>query len=144
MLIDYKLDIGALSPAKAHKTDAGFDLRVPMNLDPKDLIVPAGKSLVIDTGVHMHIPCGYTGFLKSKSGLNVKFDLNDEGVIDAGYLGSIVVKVYNHGEHDYQFRPKDKLTQIVILPIPDVELNEVNDFGTTTERGNNGFGSSGR
>lgn len=144
MMIDYKLDTGALAPAKAHETDAGFDLRIPMNLDPKDLIVPAGKSLVIDTGVHMAIPSGYTGFLKSKSGLNVKFDLTTEGVIDAGYQGSIVVKVYNHGERDYQFRPKDKLTQIVILPIPDVALRRVEDFCTVTERGDNGFGSSGR
>lgn len=142
--IDYMLDEGALEPIKAHDTDAGFDIRIPKNIEPWRLVVRAGDSTTIDTGVHMAIPKGYTGFLKSKSGLNVKFDLNGEGVVDADYLGSIVVKVYNHGHKDYHFKPEDKLIQIVILPIPDVHLNRVNEFNKSTERGNNGFGSSGR
>lgn len=142
--IDYMLDEGAFEPAKAHDTDAGFDIRIPMTVEPHQLVVRAGDHVTIDTGVHMAIPRGYTGFLKSKSGLNVKFDLNGEGVVDADYLGSIVVKVYNHGAHDYHFNPGDKLIQIVILPIPDVTLNRVSEFNKTTERGDNGFGSSGR
>lgn len=144
MQIDVVLDNGALMPTKAHDTDAGFDLYIPEHIDPSKLIVPAHGSTVIDTGVHMAITNGYTGFLKSKSGLNVKHDLNGEGVVDADYLGSIVVKLYNHGDTDYHFQPKDKLIQIVILPIPAIKLNQVDEFNKTTERGNNGFGSSGR
>lgn len=142
--IDYMLDAGAYEPIKAHDTDAGFDIRIPDTVEPYKLVVRAGDSTTIDTGVHMAIPKGYTGFLKSKSGLNVKSDLNGEGVVDADYLGSIVVKLYNHGHKDYHFKHGDKLIQIVVLPIPDVKLNRVTDFNKTTERGDNGFGSSGR
>lgn len=142
--IDVVLDEYALMPTKAHEPDAGFDLYIPENIEPHQLVVRPGDSTVIDTGVHMAIPRGYTGFLKSKSGLNVKADLNGEGVVDADYLGSIVVKLYNHGNQTHYFKPKDKLIQIVVLPIPNVKLNPVNEFKKTTERGENGFGSSGR
>lgn len=87
-----KLDPGAYMPERAHEQDAGYDLRTPV----RAVIHPEG-SVVIDTGVHVQIPDGYVGFLKSKSGLNVRLDLTGEGVIDAGYTGSITVKLYNHG-----------------------------------------------
>jgi ATP-dependent exoDNAse (exonuclease V) alpha subunit len=79
---------------------------------------------VFDTGVHVEIPAGYAGFIKSKSGLNVKKNLQAEGVIDAGYTGPIVVKVYNHGDEDVYICAGDKLTQLVILPValPELEL----------------------
>ena len=85
----------------------------------------------------------YVGFLKSKSGLNVKHGLTSEGVIDAGYTGSIVVKLYNNKDRDYQMKKGDKISQLVILPIitPDLELVDSLD---DTDRGDNGFGSSGR
>ena len=143
LIIDVMLDEHALMPTKAHDPDAGFDLYIPENADPHKLAIRPGDSMVVDTGVHMAIPHGYTGFLKSKSGLNVKADLNGEGVVDADYTGSIVVKLYNHGHKTHYFKPKDKLIQIVILPIPKVTLNPVTEF-KSTERGGNGFGSSGR
>lgn len=61
-----KLDFGAYMPVRAHCTDAGADLRSPV-----DALVPAGGSCVIDTGVHIQLPHGHVGMLKSKSGLNV-------------------------------------------------------------------------
>ena len=143
LIIDVMLDEHALMPTKAHDPDAGFDLYIPENADPHKLAVRPGDSIVVDTGVHMAIPYGYTGFLKSKSGLNIKADLNGEGVVDADYTGSIAVKLYNHGHKTHYFKPKDKLIQIVILPIPKVTLNPVTEF-KSTERGDNGFGSSGR
>ena len=81
--------------------------------------------------------------MKSKSGLNIKHDLTGEGVIDSGYTGSIVVKLYNDSDTDYEVQSGDKISQLVILPIamPDLEL--VDSF-EQTERGDNGFGSSGR
>ena len=134
------LDAGAYMPERAHDLDAGYDLRMPDGLD--EVILYGGGAVIIDTGVHMAIPKGYVGFIKSKSGLNVKNDLTATGVVDAGYTGSIVVKLYNHGRYIKKFHSGDKLTQIVILPIftPDLELV---DSLEDTERGNNGFGSTG-
>lgn len=144
MKIKVKLDKGAFAPESAHEADAGYDLRTPINF-----IVKAGDSVIIDTGVHVAIPKGYVGFLKSKSGLNVKHNLTGEGVIDSGYTGSIVVKLYNNTErnpfdaHTVRFDRGDKIIQLVLLPIikPDIEIV---DSLEETERGDNGFGSTGR
>lgn len=81
--------------------------------------------------------------LKSKSGLNVKHDIVGEGVIDSGYTGSIRVKLYNHGSESYMIERGDKISQLVILPIITPEL-ELADELEETERGANGFGSSGK
>lgn len=141
MKINYMLDKGAYEPLHGHKADAGFDLRLPGY--PFHVTIDPGQSIRVDTGVHFEIPEGYVGFIKSKSGLNVKKGLQAEGVIDAGYTGSVVVKMYNHGDKQVRFEPGDKITQIVFLPIPEVELNKVDTF-VETERGDNGFGSTGR
>ncbi len=132
------LDADAKMPLRAHSSDAGLDL-----FSRTEQIIPARGSAVFDTGVHVEIPEGYVGFIKSKSGLNVKKNLQAEGVIDAGYTGPIIVKVYNHGEADVVIRAGDKLTQLVILPVllPELELTE---NLTETERGFGGFGSTGR
>ena len=132
------LEEGAYMPVKAYETDAGFDLKSPV-----DAVIEPYSSVTIDTGVHMEIPAGYVGFLKSKSGLNVKYGLNSEGVIDAGYTGCIVCKIYNHTGVPYSVQAGDKISQIVFLPIPEVELVLADKF-ETSKRGNNGFGSSGR
>jgi dUTP pyrophosphatase len=132
------LDDGAFKPYKAHPEDAGFDL---MAREYK--IVPAQGSATFDTGVHIEIPQGFVGFLKSKSGLNVKRGITSEGVIDAGYTGSICVKLYNNTRIPYMVEKGDKISQLVILPICSDEL-EVVDSLNETARGNNGFGSSGR
>lgn len=132
------LDNGAFKPEFAHKTDAGADLRSPV-----EAVVPAHGSVVIDTGVHVEIPEGYVGMLKSKSGLNVKHDLIGTGTIDSGYSGSIRVKLYNLGDTDYQILRGDKIIQMVILPCVYCEFTQVEKFAET-ERGTGGFGSTGR
>lgn len=137
--IKVQLDQGAYMPEKAHNWDAGFDLRTPLNV-----WIPPHNSMTINTGIHMAIPQGFVGFIKSKSGLNVNYGLTAEGVIDAGYTGSIVVKMYNNSNKGYTFHAGEKLTQIVILPIPDFDLQEVDSLESDTERGNNGFGSTGK
>lgn len=90
----------------------------------------------------MAIPYGCVGFLKSKSGLNVKNSLTGEGVIDSGYTGSIVVKLYNHGNEEKHFKAGEKIIQLVILPILKPKLRLVTSL-EDTERGENGFGSTG-
>ncbi len=132
------LDEGAVMPLRAHPYDAGMDL-----FSRTDICVPARGSAVFDTGVHVEIPAGYVGFIKSKSGLNVKKNIQAEGVIDAGYTGPIIVKVYNHGDADVTIRAGEKLTQLVILPVLLPEL-ELADSLTETERGAGGFGSTGK
>lgn len=142
MKLKVMLDPGAKMPERAHEADAGFDLYSPV-----DTVVPAQSawtdgSVCIDTGVHIEIPAGYVGFLKSKSGLNVKNGIQSEGVIDAGYTGSIMVKLYNHGKVPVSVKKGQKISQLVLLPIitPDLELV---DSLEATERGEGGFGSTG-
>ena len=132
------LDENAIMPTRAHSTDAGLDL-----YSPKEFVIRAHNSASVDTGVHVEIPEGYAGFLKSKSGLNVKWSIQSDGVIDTGYTGSIVVKLYNHANVQYVVKKGDKITQLVLMKIGLPEL-EVVDSLEVTERGDNGFGSSGR
>lgn len=133
------LDKGAYMPERAHAEDAGADLRSPIKAR-----IPARGSAVIDTGVHIEIPSGYAGFLKSKSGLNVKASLLNEGVIDAGYTGSIIVKLYNHSDDDYIFEDGDKISQIIIEKVELPGFEQVESFETDTARGDGGFGSTGK
>lgn len=137
------LDKGAKMPTRAHPWDAGLDLYAPEGAWLYT-IAPCGGSVTIDTGVHMEIPEGYVGFIKAKSGLNVKHGLTCTGVIDSHYTGSIAVKMYNH--HPclrYDVRPGDKIAQLVILKceLPELELV---DKLEETDRGDSGFGSTGR
>lgn len=141
MIIKFKIDQYAKAPTKAHSADAGFDLYAPK--DCYGVILPH-TSAAIDTGTAICIPDGYCGLLVSKSGLNVKHGIKSTGLVDAGYTGNIVVKLYNDSDSPFILEGGMKISQIVILPIPDVTLEQVSDFGIETERGANGFGSSGK
>ena len=134
----FTLDKGAYAPEKAHASDAGYDLRTPVCG-----AVFARDSSIIDTGIHIAIPEGYCGKLVSKSGLNVNHDITSTGLIDAGYTGSIKVKLYNHGGERYFYKRGDKVTQLVVQPIAETELVQVEAL-EDTERGDGGFGSTGR
>lgn len=145
MKLKIKLDKGAKMPTRAHEFDAGLDIYAP-----ESVILYAGTSVSVDTGVHIEIPKGFCGLLKSKSGLNVKHGITGEGVIDHGYTGSITVKLYNNSRDEklHFFEKGDKLIQLLIVPIETPELVEVETiaelYGEETERGEGGFGSSGR
>lgn len=136
--IPVMLDEGAVMPCRAHDPDAGADL-----FSREEVTICSGKAYVFDTGVHMAIPYGYAGFVKSKSGLNVNHNLVSEGVVDAGYTGSIRVKLYNLGKEPYTVHVGDKISQIVILPVELCGFRQVSRL-EETERGNGGFGSTGR
>ena len=90
----------------------------------------------------MEIPQGYVGLIKSKSGLMVKHDLTADGTIDSGYTGSIHVKLFNNGPVPYRVKAGDKIAQLVIVKCELPEL-EVVDSLEETDRGANGFGSTG-
>lgn len=136
--IKVMLDDGAFMPTRAHDLDAGLDLYAT-----EDAVIFRHGSKTFDTGVHVAIPEGYVGFLKSKSGLNVNSGIHSSGVIDAGYTGSIRVKLYNHGFEAVRIYRGQKISQPVILPIitPEPELV---DSLEATERGTGGFGSTGK
>ena len=133
-----KLDKGAYLPTRAHDKDGGLDLYAR-----ESQIVPGGGSAVFDTGVHVQLPVGSAGLLVSKSGLNVKHGLVSDGLIDAGYTGSIVVKLYNLGRHNYEVKAGDKISQLVVVPIMLPPIFVVDELEETA-RGNGGFGSTGK
>lgn len=133
-----KLESWAICPTRAHETDAGLDLYAAC-----DQVVPAHGSAVFDTGVHVQLPPFTAGMLKSKSGLNVKYNITSDGVIDVGYTGSICVKLYNHGFDSFQVRKGDKISQLVVVDIQTPHIQIV-DHLEETERGDAGFGSTGR
>lgn len=137
MKIKIMLDEGAMITT-AHDTDAGYDLysRTTMVIHPRG-------SAVFDTGVHVELPKGTMGLLFSKSGLNVKHGITSEGIIDEGYTGSICAKLYNNTDDIYVVNEGDKITQLIVVPILKPDLEVVKEL-SASERGNNGFGSSGR
>ena len=141
------LDKGAIMPTRAHSMDAGLDIYAPCDIRIPPTLCDAFYArigrITIDTGVHIAIPEGYVGMIKSKSGLNINKNLITEGVIDAGYTGSIKVKMYNMSDSQVVINKGEKLTQLVIMPIITPELKLVDKFDET-ERGNGGFGSTGK
>lgn len=138
MTLKVQLDEGAFLPERAYEHDAGADLRTP-----KGFTLWHGESKVIDTGIHVLIPEGYVGMVKSKSGLMCNYDITTDGTVDAGYSGSIRVWLKNHSHYAKVFKPGDKIAQLVILPIITPEFEQVERI-EGGERGNRGFGSSGR
>ena len=138
MKINVMLDEGAYMPEYAHfGADAGADIRTPIHV-----AVMPHSAVIIDTGIHIEIPRGFVGMLKSKSGLNVNKSILSEGVIDSGYTGTIRVKLYNHGDQTVTFERGDKVTQLVVIPVRYVPV-EVVDTIDGGERGAAGFGSTG-
>lgn len=131
------LDDGAFVPTRAHPTDAGLDLRCK-----EHCTIPPHSHASIDTGVHVEIPMGCVGMLTSKSGL-MRQGITCRGTIDCGYTGTIQAEVYNHSDKPYFFQTGSKVTQLVILPcvFPTVDIVDALE---ETDRGNGGFGSTGR
>ena len=133
------LENGAFKPERAHSKDAGLDIR-----SRNCAVISPHSGATFHTGVHVQIPEGCCGLLVSKSGLLVKHKLSSTGLIDEGYCGEIVVELYNRGYEHYLVEIGDKITQLVILPVKYVNVEIVDEFDQQTERGSDGFGSTGR
>lgn len=147
MQIQFTLNKGAYKPTKAHDTDAGFDLYAK-----EDQLLGMNVSK-INFGVHILIPAGYVGLVLPRSSMSNKGVIISTGVIDAGFTGSICVNARCQNWHFNSYLNLDnetlrvyageRIAQIVIVPLPEIELQEVNEL-PQTERGSNGFGSSGK
>jgi dUTP pyrophosphatase len=126
-------------PERAHPEDAGLDLRAR-----EDATIYPHGSAVFDNGVHLGITPTWYGKIESRSGLNIKHGIvSCGGVIDSGYTGSIAVKLYNLGERVYRVRRGDKIAQLVLMPCGAPALEQVDEL-EVTDRGDGGFGSTGR
>lgn len=132
-----KLDKGAFMPERAHEWDAGADLKTPFDLE-------LGRDIkaAIDTGVHVEIPNGYVGLIKARSSMTEK-GIATTGVIDSNYRGSIKVRLENHSWYPYRFKVGDRIAQLVIVPCLIEDFVKVDELDET-DRGENGFGSTGR
>ena len=139
MKLKVKLGKWAKKPTRAHEHDAGLDLYAKLDMEKSE--VPAFGYAVFDTGVHVAIPEGYVGDVKSKSSL-MMHGITTDGTVDCGYNGAIRVCLFNHNCKAVPIIPGQKIAQLVIKAIitPEVELT---DSLEDTERGNGGFGSTG-
>lgn len=134
-------DCGDLLPAKAHHDDAAFDLRSRVDLD-----VPPGRSTLVPTGVFLELPIHYEAQVRPRSGLALKHNItltNSPGTIDAGYRGEVGVIMFNHGPGDFAIKRGDRIAQMVIAALPEVEIECVDELNASG-RGAGGFGSTGK
>ncbi len=134
-----KIDAGAKLPTRATMGDAGLDL-----YSVEEIAIQPGDRLVVKTGVAMEIPFGYAGLVWDKSGLAAKKGLKTMGgVIDAGYRGEIQVVLANLGNEPHTIAVGDKIAQLLIQKVDLPEVSEAAGL-SDSERGDGGFGSSGK
>lgn len=147
----------ATMPTKAHHSDACFDIYADcpndryrfsdwdMQEDLDGIRIEPGRSVTIHTGFATNIPNGYFAAVFPRSGMGIKRHLrlsNSTGIIDSGYVGEWLISIYNDGNKTQIIEHGDRIAQFAILPVLDVNLTEVDELDET-DRGANGFGSSG-
>ena len=134
-------ECGDLIPRKAHEDDAAYDLRSRADME----LVP-GKSTLVPAGFKIELPVGYEAQIRPRSGLALKNDLmltNSPGTVDAGYRGEVGVIMYNAGKEHFVIKRGDRIAQMVIAKLPEVELVTADALGESC-RGEGGFGSTGK
>jgi dUTP pyrophosphatase len=131
-------------PGYATPGSAGLDLRACIN-EPID--IAPGQTLLIPTGIAIHVADpGYCAIILPRSGLGHKHGIvlgNLVGLIDSDYQGQLMVSTWNRGQQNFQICAMDRLAQLVIVPVAQVEWEVVEEFSTST-RGTGGFGSTGK
>lgn len=138
-----KLNDRAVVPTYGSPFSAGGDL---YSAEESEVVIEPGKTAMIGTGLAMEIPEGYVGLIYARSGLATKRGLapaNKVGVIDSDYRGEIKVALYNQSDAPQSVAAGERIAQIVIAPFLHAEY-EVKETLSDTERGEGGFGSTGR
>jgi len=138
-----KLRADAILPRYMTAHAAGLDLSAALH---EPVVLPPGARAAIPTGLAFELPPGYEGQLRPRSGLAREHGVtlvNSPGTLDADYRGPLFVLVINHGTVPVTIAHGQRIAQLVIAPIVQAELIEVDEL-STTERGDGGFGSTGR
>jgi len=140
MNVGYKfLTETAKAPHKANSNDAGFDLYAD-----EDAWVFAKQRTVIKTGISLEMPDNLAGLIWPRSGLSVKQGIDVlAGVVDAGYRGEIMVCLYNTSDDDVEIKRGDRIAQMIFQEVPVISLQLRETLGSS-QRGSNGFGSTGK
>lgn len=137
-----KLHPDAVMPTYGSRHAAGADLYA---LAEAEILIPAGKTVFVSTGIAMEIPEGFVGLVFARSSMGAKRNLapaNKVGVIDSDYRGEIKVVLHNHGDTDQVVMPGERIAQLAIVPYLMAEFEECTSL-SDTERGEGGFGSTG-
>lgn len=137
-----RLTTTAKVPTYAHATDSGMDLYCD---EVDQFWLSVGSSVMISTGIAIKLPPNTEAQIRSRSGLAVDYAISithGVGTVDEGYTGEIKVLLVNHGFEDVLIKPFDRVAQMVICPVLRPTIIEVDDLGET-DRGANGFGSTG-
>lgn len=140
-----KLDHNATTPTRGSQNAAGLDLYACITHNGGCATIAGHITAKIGTGIAVEIPDGYFGAIFARSGLATKKGLrpsNCVGVIDSDYRGEVIVALHNDSALMQEIHHGDRIAQLIILPYPSVELNEVEEL-SDTERGAGGFGSTG-
>ncbi len=130
-------------PRRETPGSAGFDLRAHIEAP---LTVPPGEWAMVPTGLAMEIPQGFAGMVFSRSGLGTKSNMvvaQGVGVIDSDYRGEVKVPLRNMGKEPCTLAPGQRIAQLVLLPVGLPQVQEVGEL-TGTQRGEGGFGSTGK
>jgi dUTP pyrophosphatase len=130
----------AVVPRRAYSGDAGLDLAACERVE-----LAPGERALVPTGLAVAIPEGYAGFVQPRSGLAAKHGIsivNTPGLVDSGYRGELLVNLVNLDRQvPFVVEPGMRIAQLVILPVPELDLVEVDEL-PESERGARGFGSS--
>ena len=131
-------------PTRATDGSAGIDLRACID---EPLTIKAGATHLIGTGLAVYIQDpNFAGMILPRSGLGHKHGIvlgNLVGLIDSDYQGELMVSVWNRGNQDFSLKPLERLAQLVIVPVQQVQFNVVDEFNQS-DRGAGGFGSTGK
>jgi len=134
-----KLTPDAIVPSYAQAGDIGMDISSNV-----DVIIPAKSRIIVSTGFAMALPDGYAGLIWDRSGMSAKHGITTMGgVIDPNYRGEWCVILYNTTDQDYQIHKGDRIAQVIIQRVDQMPCEVVAKL-PATNRGANGFGSSGR
>jgi dUTP pyrophosphatase len=137
-----RLRPGAAVPTRAYADDAGLDLPAGERVE-----LAPGERAPVGTGLALAIPDGHAGFVQPRSGLAARHGIsivNTPGLVDPGYRGEVTVVLLNTDRREtFVVEPGMRIAQLVVVPVPPVEPVEVDEL-PGTERGEGGFGSSGR
>lgn len=136
--------IRGMLPHYASAGAAGLDLRACLN---SPLTLQAGDSQLVSAGIAIHLADpGYAAVIVPRSGLGAKNGIvlgNLVGLIDSDYQGPLMVSVWNRGKSAFTIQPLDRIAQLVVVPVVQVEFAVVEEFAAST-RGAGGFGSTGK